>query len=124
MTLLIAIDEPRPKTKRLLLEGSLDTNTASQLDHELETILIADAATVVLDLSKLNYISSAGLRIIFKLRKAMKARNGDVFATNLQPQVKKVFDIVKAMPLGSLFASIEELDRYLDTIQRQETSNN
>lgn len=121
MGLSIAVDEPRHKTKRLLLEGSLDTDTASQLDRELETVLATDLDVVVLDLGQLEYISSAGLRVIFKLRKAVKARSGEIYATNLQPQVKKVFDIVKAMPLGSLFASVEELDRYLDTIQRRET---
>ncbi len=39
---------------------------------------------------------------------------------NLQPQIRKVFDIVKAIPDSSIFASIDELDKYLDSIQRKE----
>ena len=86
MSLSIAIDEPRPNTKRIQLDGSLDTNTASDLDRELDVIVAADPEAVILDLDRLNYISSAGLRVIFKLRKAMKSREGEVYATNLQPQ--------------------------------------
>ena len=38
---------------------------------------------------------------------------------NLQPQIRKVFDIVKAVPVSDVFASVAELDAYLDTMQRK-----
>ncbi|MFZ4665625.1 MAG: STAS domain-containing protein [Prochlorotrichaceae cyanobacterium] len=124
MSLVISIDEPRPQTKRLLLNGSLDTHTTPQLDEALDQLLDSDEVnSVILDLSQLQYISSAGLRVIFKLRKMMRDRNGTTYAINPQPQVKKVFDIVKAMPVESLFTSVEELDRYLDTMQRKFLEN-
>ncbi|MGN6093137.1 MAG: STAS domain-containing protein, partial [Luteibacter jiangsuensis] len=41
---------------------------------------------------------------------------------NPQPQVKKVFDIVKAVPVAEVFASVGELDQYLDHMQRQMTA--
>jgi len=37
---------------------------------------------------------------------------------NLQPQIKKVFDILQAIPTLKVFASIEELDNYLDVMQK------
>jgi hypothetical protein len=37
---------------------------------------------------------------------------------NLQPQIKKVFDILNALPTMQVFASIEEMDRYLDAMQK------
>jgi len=37
---------------------------------------------------------------------------------NLQPQIQKVFDILKAIPSLKVFASIEELDRYMDVMQK------
>ncbi|MGD2270109.1 MAG: hypothetical protein PVI06_06895 [Desulfobacterales bacterium] len=40
---------------------------------------------------------------------------------NLQPQIKKVFDIINALPSMQIFASIEELDEYLDAIQKKAT---
>jgi hypothetical protein len=38
---------------------------------------------------------------------------------NLQPQIKKVFDIINAFPSMQIFASIEELDEYLDAMQKK-----
>jgi hypothetical protein len=38
---------------------------------------------------------------------------------NLQPQIKKVFDIVNALPSMKIFASVDELDDYLDAIQKR-----
>ena len=38
---------------------------------------------------------------------------------NPQPAVRKVLDIVKAIPPGGIFASVAELDEYLDAMQRQ-----
>jgi anti-anti-sigma factor len=74
---------------------------------------------VVFDLSKLEYISSAGLRSLFRAQKSMKARSGRVVVMNPQPSVQKVFDIVKAVDVNEVFRSQAELDSYLDTIQKQ-----
>jgi len=62
-----------------------------------------------------------GIRVILKTQKALKQRNGRVVLMNLQPQVKKVFEIINVLPSLSVFASIEELDQYLDHVQRKIT---
>jgi anti-sigma B factor antagonist len=38
---------------------------------------------------------------------------------NLQPQIQKVFDILKAIPSLKVFVNIQELDRYLDSMQKK-----
>jgi anti-sigma B factor antagonist len=63
------------------------------------------------------FISSAGLRVFAKARKTMTSRKGKVYFTHLTPQVKKVFDIVKAVLLAEVFANIQELDAYLEAMQ-------
>ena len=73
----------------------------------------------MLDLADLEYISSAGIRSIFKARKALATRHGKVLVAHPQPQIRKVFDMVKAVPLSDVFASTEELDAYLSTMQRK-----
>jgi anti-anti-sigma factor len=73
----------------------------------------------VLDLSHLDYISSAGIRSIFKARKVLATREGRVLVVNPQPQIRKVFDVVKAVPLNEIFTSVQELDDYLDEMQRR-----
>lgn len=105
----------------LAIGGRLDAQTAPELDAAAVTAGegVNDNATIVLDMKGLDYISSAGLRSIAKLRRAMQARGGTVLLVNPQPQVRKVFDIVKAVPVNEVFTSIAELDAYLDTMQRK-----
>ena len=49
----------------------------------------------------------------------MKAANGRMVFTNLQPQIKKVFDILQAIPTLKVFANLQELDEYLDLMQKK-----
>lgn len=118
--LTINTEMSQPGTQKISLGGSLDSNTAGELEAQINIVTPSTIHTVILDLESLSYVSSAGLRIIFKIRKLMKARDGKMLVVNLQPQVQKVFDIVKAVPLDSLFTSIQELDNYLDAMQNTE----
>jgi len=121
MTLKVTIAESRSLTKTIALEGRLDNATVDVLDKELDTVLASAVKVVVFDLGKLDYITSAGLRSIFGAQKVMTARAGKVMLLNPQPQVQKVLDIVKVPGLGSIFRSIQELDAYLDEMQKKVT---
>lgn len=120
MSLSIEIESPRNGAQRVAVGGRLDTHTFQQLDQALAPVL-ADAAvrSLVLDLAGLEYISSAGVRSIFKARKALAAHGGKVVVVDPQPQIQKVFDLVKAVPMGDIFASVAEADAYLDAMQRK-----
>lgn len=102
-------------------EGSIDTNTYTILENKIDSLLRNEATVIVFDLSAVTFISSAGIRVILKAQKALKQRKGKVVLMNLQPQVKKVFEIINVLPSLSVFASIEELDQYLDHVQRKIT---
>ncbi|PPV05494.1 anti-sigma F factor antagonist [Xanthomonas bromi] len=118
-TLAIQIDPPQDTRQHVILTGRLDTHTYQDLDTALSPLLGTRITTLVLDLSALEYISSAGIRCIFKARKALATRHGKVLVSNPQPQIRKVFDMVKAVPLSDVFASTEELDAYLSAMQRK-----
>lgn len=118
-TLSLQIDPAQDKRQRLTLSGRLDTHTYQALDEALAPLLATTITTLVLDLSHLDYISSAGIRSIFKARKVLAARDGRVLVVNPQPQIRKVFDVVKAVPLNEIFTSVQELDEYLDEMQRR-----
>ena len=112
-------------TQRVALFGRLDTHSYPQLDAELAPMLDGGdppVMSLVLDLAGLNYISSAGIRSIFKARKALTARNGKLLVVNPQPQIQKVFDVVKAVPMSDIFTSVAEADAYLDMVQRKVVS--
>ena len=119
MALNIRVEENRPFSRTVFLEGKLDNATAALLDAELETVIASPATVVVFDLDRLDYISSAGLRLIFRTRKAMAARAGKTLLINPRPQVKKVLEIANAVDFAEVFSSVEELDRYLDAMQRK-----
>jgi len=105
--------------QRVEVGGRLDTHTYGELDDRLTLVLAAKVQSLLLDLAQLDYISSAGVRSIFRARKLLAARGGTLVIANAQPQVQKVFDIVKAVPLSEIFRSVEEADAYLDRIQKK-----
>ena len=118
MSLKITVD--KSPTPTLKLVGRLDTDTAPQLDGELNKLLgRKDIKRLVFDLSGLDYLSSAGIRCFVRARKAVEPGGGTVAIVNPQPGVRKVLDIVKAIPAKGIFASAAELDEYLDAIQKQ-----
>ena len=119
MELQIRIDPAINGNQKVVLGGRLDTHSYDELDRRLAPVLASDIRSLVLDLAELEYISSAGVRSIFKARKALATRNGKVLVLNPQPQIKKVFDVVKAVPLNEIFTSTQEADAYLDMMQRK-----
>ena len=119
-TLRTEIGAPANGNQRVAIGGRLDTHTYGELDQALAPVLANPAITsLVLDLAGLDYISSAGIRSVFKARKALATRAGKVLVVNPQPQIQKVFDMVKAVPLNEIFTSMAEADAYLDAMQRK-----
>ena len=112
------VEQSNPPT--LLLAGRLDTNTAPELDATLNRVLAnTGLVRLVFDLSQLEYLSSAGIRCFVRARKALERGGGQVALVNPQPSVRKVLDIVKAIPTDNVFESVAELDAYLDVMQRK-----
>ena len=73
--------------------GSLDALTAPQLTQHLDAQLQAGNAKLVVDLAKLDYTSSAGLRVLLNTVKEARSRGGDLRLAAVQANVKKVFDM-------------------------------
>lgn len=104
---------------QIIIAGSLDTETALQFDEFIAEHVKETAKLVVLNMKDLDYVSSAGIRSVFKLAKRMKTRGGKVAAANRQPQIEKVFDIVKALPDMQIFRDDAEMDEYLSAVQNK-----
>ncbi len=75
----------------IALEGRLDTMTAPELEAELNQSM-SSADSLKLDFSKLDYISSAGLRVLLSAHKAMSAKGG-MKLTNVNEIVQEVFEV-------------------------------
>ena len=73
------------------LEGRLDTNTSPELEHKLKESL--DGITeLVFDFKKLDYISSAGLRVLLSAQKTMN-HQGSMEVMNVNQSVKEIFEV-------------------------------
>ena len=73
------------------LEGRLDTITAPQLEKELKETLDG-VRELTLDFEKLDYISSAGLRVLLSAQKIMN-KQGEMTVTNCSEEIMEIFDV-------------------------------
>ena len=72
------------------VEGRLDTTTAPQLDEQIKPL---DGVTeLVIDFAKLQYISSAGLRVLLSAQKVM-SKQGSMKLINVSEAVMEIFDV-------------------------------
>ncbi|MCI8564167.1 MAG: STAS domain-containing protein [Lachnospiraceae bacterium] len=74
----------------LSVEGWLDTNSAPELGREIEAL--SDIESLILDFDKLEYISSAGLRILLSTQKTMN-KKGSMVIKNVNEDVMDIFNI-------------------------------
>ena len=78
-------------TLKVTVEGRLDTTTAPVAEAELRSSIVG-ITELVLDLGKLEYISSAGLRVILAMQKIMM-RQGSMVIRNVNETVMEVFEV-------------------------------
>ena len=79
------------KELAVALEGRLDTTTAPQLEEEIKEG-ISQIESLVFDFAKLEYISSAGLRVLLSAQKIMN-KQGSMVVKNSSEEVKEIFEV-------------------------------
>ncbi len=75
----------------LNIGGRLDTQTAPQLENELNTLL-EGCKDLTFDMANLEYVSSAGLRVILKAQKVMNTQ-GSMKLKNVNEDIMEIFEI-------------------------------
>jgi anti-sigma B factor antagonist len=119
MALEIAITTEASTEKRITIAGSLDSFTAPDLQKIIATEINESISTTIIDFKDLDFLSSAGLRVIFMTKKFMDNSGGKLLLVNLQPQIKKVFEIVQVLDHMSIFKDQDEMDAYLTAMQNK-----
>ena len=87
-------------TATYLLAGRLDGFTSATHEAELKALLGGDASSVTIDLSQLDYVSSAGLRVLLMTAKLAKAKGGAVV---LSSPTSVVLDVLKISVFDKIF---------------------
>jgi anti-anti-sigma factor len=97
--------------------GSIDAAGHAIFQEKVTSVLNQNPDVIIFDMEFADYINSMGIRVLVKTKKALQARNAKLVFINLQPPIRKVFDILNALPSLQVFASVAELDAYLDAMQ-------
>ncbi len=88
--------------------GRMDAVSAPDFDTQVEEQIDRGETSLVLDLSGLDYISSAGLRSMLTLAKKLKRKEGDLVLCGLQDVVKEVFEVSGFSTIFEICGSLEE----------------
>ena len=76
----------------ILLKGRLDTTTSPQLDQKIKEIEI-DKDLVIIDFKELEYVSSAGLRVLLAIKKKIEGQGKKLEIHNVNEVINEVFNV-------------------------------
>ena len=89
----------------LAFSGNLDTNTAPEAENQINELMDAGESNILINFEDLNYISSAGLRVLLATAKKMMTTGGSLKICSLNSTVQEVFDISGFSTILSLEAN-------------------
>ncbi|RPJ02661.1 MAG: anti-sigma factor antagonist [Chloroflexi bacterium] len=90
------------------LEGRVDSEGAVDLDLALQAASAEGKHKMVLDMSEVRYINSAGLRTLADILTQNKNENGDLKLVNLNPKVQRVFQIIGFDKFFTIYPTIQD----------------
>ena|SRR3989338_7942990 len=120
MGLDVRVSKKKNYVYSIELTGSLDSETYQQLEGEIDEINNDKIRALVLDMKGVDYISSAGIRVVISTEKDLRKKQAAFAMINLQPQIKKIFDVMKILPIFNIFDDMAEADKYIDEIIKEE----
>ena len=101
-------DDPRGDVLVVRPEGRIDTNTSEELESWLMSRLAGGPRRLVVDMSAVDYISSAGLRVFLMTVKKLRGTGGQLVLGGLNPSVRQIFELAGFL---SIFAVEADVDR-------------
>jgi anti-anti-sigma factor len=107
------LEEKKDAIVLLGLVGRLDSGTSPQMEEKVVALLNGGAKQVVVDFARLDYISSAGLRVLLMAAKKLKASGGVIALCALKPHIREVFDIAGFTAMFPIHDSAEQAVRSL-----------
>ena len=108
MRLAMEIKTRREKEATVVaVKGRLDASSAPQFEKEISDLITGTMAHFVVDLGQLEYISSAGLRVILSIAKQLEKKGGKIFLANLTDQVQEVFEISGFSAIIPIHSSVD-----------------
>ncbi len=95
------------------LNGRFDAHSAGAVENELNLVISKGEHNLLVDLDGVEYISSAGLRVLLAATKKLKKEKGEIKLCCLKPYVKEVFDIAGFTQIFKIYNTVEEATQSL-----------
>ncbi|MHC1738384.1 MAG: STAS domain-containing protein [Ignavibacteriaceae bacterium] len=92
------------------LTGKLDSITSPQLEDKLIKMIDEENYNIIFNCINLDYISSAGLRVLLVGAKKVKVKDGKIKLANLKKHIREVFEIAGFTAIFELYESLEEAE--------------
>lgn len=89
-------------------EGRIDTNTSEELERWLAARLDGGIRRLVVDMSAVDYISSAGLRVFLMTVKKLRGNGGQFVLGGLNPSVRQIFELAGFLSIFAVEAGVDE----------------
>ncbi len=120
MELKIKINKKKDHVYFIELNGPIDSDTYNELQEKLNEVIDDNTKAVILDMGGVDYVSSAGIGVVMNVKKSLQQKNANFAMVNLRPQIKKVFDVMKILPVIDILDDIPDADKYIDQIIKEE----
>ena len=101
-------EERRADILILHISGKLDAATSKTLEDKILSLISPTQVKLIIELSQLDYISSAGLRVFLLAAKRMDGVKGKIILCSLKDTVKQIFDIAGFTSFLTFAGSAEE----------------
>jgi|SRR5215475_6334675 len=106
-------EEKKGDVRLLGLSGKLDATSSKAFEERILAVIDAGERQLVVDLSQLDYVSSAGLRVFLLAAKRLQSTHGKLVLCGLQEPVREVFDIAGFLSVFSVYGSYDEVVKSL-----------
>lgn len=99
---------PQGEISIIRVGGYIDTTTSSELERTLDSLLKTGVVNIIIDLGKVDYISSAGWGIFISEIKGIRERGGDLKLAQMIPDVYEVFELLEFNYILKSYDTVEE----------------
>lgn len=106
--------EQRDGVSILNIKGRVDASVSAQIHEKIMDEIESGCSKMVIDFSDVNYISSAGLRVMIYASKALSKNSGSFSICSLSKNIEKIFEV---SGLSTLFSIHDNLDSSLSNMQ-------
>ncbi len=90
------------------VKGRLDATNSNTFEERVLGLIQADEMRLVVDCAQLDYISSAGLRVLLVAAKRLNAKGGKVVVAALNDQIREIFDIAGFSSMFEVYATQDD----------------